>query len=96
MTDEVKQPVDEQKLDLVFERPRERIGCHPQFLRDAIAVGRALDQALGILEVDDDVPERHPWKHWLARLEHREREHVGRVVLTAPLQIERLNKRIIA
>lgn len=55
-----------------------------------------LDQPLGVFEVDDHIPERHPFKNWLARFEHREGEHICGVILSTPLQVERLNKRIVA
>lgn len=96
MSHQVQEAVDKEELDLVLQGPGERLRVDAQLAGDSVAVGRLLDKALGVFEVDNHIPERHSFKDRLSRLEHREGEHIGGVVLTAPLQIERLNKRIVA
>lgn len=88
--------MNKQELDLLGQPPRERFDRDTQLSGDACTVGVGGDEALGVFDADDDVAERKRGLRILLIIEQREGQHIGGGVLLAPLQVERVDGRIVA
>jgi hypothetical protein len=96
VADEVEQAVDEEEGDLLGEPPGQGLGLDAQLGGDAGAVGVGGDEALGVLDADDDVAQGEGGGVVLVRVEQGEGEDIGGGVLLAPLAVELVDGGVIA
>lgn len=86
--DEMEETMDEEKGDLFDQPPTQGLGLDSELLRDPGPMLFRLDETLGVLHADDDIPDGGNVLREVLGLVEGKGEHIRRSFLPAPGFVE--------